>query len=207
MHGAVVVAQFVREGGVGVGGSFETGRPKSKRVEQFWTQMDKEGWGGLENQTIFMHVICVSSLKTKAAIKLLTSVTDFLSSIRKCLNVVFILYTPQKEQAQLVYSNLPHAVLPKPNFTQNVFLDFFCITTFPKPLYRRQRNHMQSWTKDCLSRLPQFLFARSETRLECYHQKVNVRVASRVAKWPKSYDLRKLRNFKKIPENFGTEGK
>ena len=37
---------------------------KVKGVEEFWTWMDKEGGGGrsLENWTMFMDVICVSSL-------------------------------------------------------------------------------------------------------------------------------------------------
>ena len=35
--------------------------------------------------------------------------------------------------------------------------------------------------------------------LDYYHQKVNTRIASRVAKLLKTYDLRKLRNFKQIP--------
>ena len=45
--------------------------------------------------------------------------------------------------------------------------------------------------------LTQFLFTASETELDYYHQKVNVRVASRVAEPPKTYyDLRRLVNFK-----------
>ena len=39
-----------------------------------------------------------------------------------------------------------------------------------------------------------------------YHQKVNVRVASRVAERLKTWDLRKLGNFKKIPEMLGFDG-
>ena len=34
--------------------------------------------------------------------------------------------------------------------------------------------------------------------LDYYHQKVRVRVASRVAKRLKTYDLKKLENFKKV---------
>ena len=45
-------------------GSFEIGRPRSrgwKHFERRWTM----GVGDLENWTIFMDVICVSSLKVK----------------------------------------------------------------------------------------------------------------------------------------------
>ena len=45
--------------------------------------------------------------------------------------------------------------------------------------------------------LAQFLCPTSETELDYYHQKVNVRVDSRIAKWLKTYDLRKLRISKK----------
>ena len=48
--------------------------------------------------------------------------------------------------------------------------------------------------------LAQFLFATSETELDYYPQKVNVRVTSRVAKRLTSWDIRKLGNFKKTPE-------
>ena len=47
----------------GRGGSFEIGHPRSRGWNDFgrsWTR----GVGGLENWIIFMHVICVSSLKT-----------------------------------------------------------------------------------------------------------------------------------------------
>ena len=54
--------------------------------------------------------------------------------------------------------------------------------------------------------LAQFLFTKSETELDHYHQKVNVRVASRVAKRLKTWDLRKLGNFKKILEMLGFDG-
>ena len=49
----------------------------------------------------------------------------------------------------------------------------------------------------------QFLFTTCETELDYYHQKVNILVASRVAKRLKTYDLMKLRNLKKIPEMLG----
>ena len=42
--------------------------------------------------------------------------------------------------------------------------------------------------------------------LDYHHQKVNVRVASRVAERLKAHDLRKLENFKKIPEMLGFDG-
>ena len=46
---------------MGGGDSLETGQPSSRGVEQCWTWMGK-GVGGLENETIFMDVICVLSL-------------------------------------------------------------------------------------------------------------------------------------------------
>ena len=52
--------------------------------------------------------------------------------------------------------------------------------------------------------LSQLVFTTSETKLAYYHQKVNVRVASRVAERLK--DLRKLGNFKKIPKMLGFDG-
>ena len=51
--------------------------------------------------------------------------------------------------------------------------------------------------------LAQFLFTTSETKLDYYYQKMNGRVASRVAEKLKTYDLRKLVSFNKIPEMFG----
>ena len=51
--------------------------------------------------------------------------------------------------------------------------------------------------------LIQFLFTIWETELDYYHQKVNVRVASRVAKELKIYDLGRLGNLKKMPEILG----
>ena len=44
-------------------------------------------------------------------------------------------------------------------------------------------------------------------KLDYYHQKVNVRVASRVAEPLKTSDLRKLGNFKEIPGMLGFYGK
>ena len=43
--------------------------------------------------------------------------------------------------------------------------------------------------------LAQFVFTTSETELNYYHHRVNVQV--------ETYDLRKLGNFKKIPEMLG----
>ena len=48
--------------------------------------------------------------------------------------------------------------------------------------------------------LTQFLFTTSETELHYYHQKVNVRVASRVFERLNTQDPRKWRNFKKISD-------
>ena len=42
--------------------------------------------------------------------------------------------------------------------------------------------------------------------LDYYHQKANARVALRVAEQPKTKDLRKSENFKKIPEILGIHG-
>ena len=52
--------------------------------------------------------------------------------------------------------------------------------------------------------LKQFPFTTSERELDYYHQMVNKRVASRVAKRIKDY--RKLRNSKNIPEMLGIDG-
>ena len=51
--------------------------------------------------------------------------------------------------------------------------------------------------------LAQFLFTTSETELDYYHWNVNIRVASRAAERRKAQDVRKLWNFKKIPEILG----
>ena len=48
--------------------------------------------------------------------------------------------------------------------------------------------------------LAQFLYTTSEKELDYYHRKVNVRVASRIVERLKTYDLKKLGNFKKIPK-------
>ena len=50
--------------------------------------------------------------------------------------------------------------------------------------------------------LEQFFFTTSETKLDYYHHKVSVRVASRVPEL-----LKKLGNFKKIPEMLAFDGK
>ena len=46
-------------------GSFEIGRPRSRRWNNFGRRWTREV-GGLKNWTIFMDVICVSSLKVNA---------------------------------------------------------------------------------------------------------------------------------------------
>ena len=51
----------------------------------------------------------------------------------------------------------------------------------------------------------QFLFNTSETVLDHYNHKVDVRVASRVAKQFQTQDLRKLGNFKKTAEMLGLD--
>ena len=51
----------------------------------------------------------------------------------------------------------------------------------------------------------QYLFIPSETELDYYHQKVNVRVTSRVHEQLKM-DLRKLGNFKRITGMLGYHG-
>ena len=55
--------------------------------------------------------------------------------------------------------------------------------------------------------LAQFSFTASKTELDCYHQKLYVQVASGWLKteWLKTWDLRKLGKFKKIPEMLGTD--
>ena len=54
--------------------------------------------------------------------------------------------------------------------------------------------------------LVQVFFTTSETELDYYHQKVSVRVASRIAERLKTQDLRKLGNLRKIPEILGIDG-
>ena len=53
--------------------------------------------------------------------------------------------------------------------------------------------------------LAKFLSFTKKTELHCYHQKVNVRVASRLAKQHRTQDRGKLGKFKKITERFGFE--
>ena len=60
--------------------------------------------------------------------------------------------------------------------------------------------------KDFFIFLAQFVFTASELELNYYHQKVHVRVASRVAERLKTRDLTKLGNFKKISEMLGFDG-
>ena len=54
--------------------------------------------------------------------------------------------------------------------------------------------------------LTQFLITTSEWELDYYHEKVNVKVASQVAKPRKTWDLRRLGNFKEISELLGIVG-
>ena len=54
--------------------------------------------------------------------------------------------------------------------------------------------------------LTQFVFTTSETELDYYNQKVNVRVASRVAEQRKTSDVWQLGNFIKIREILGLNG-
>ena len=73
-----------------MGGSFEIGRPRSRRWKNFglrWTR----GMRGLENWTTFMNVICASSLtvlrkSNKYYFKILTKFMVFLSIL--CQNRV-----------------------------------------------------------------------------------------------------------------------
>ena len=55
--------------------------------------------------------------------------------------------------------------------------------------------------------LAQFAFTTTETELEYYYQKVNVRVAVRVTERLKTWDLKKLWNLKKILEMLGFDSK
>ena len=54
--------------------------------------------------------------------------------------------------------------------------------------------------------LAHYLFTRSETELGYYHYHVNVRVASRVTERRKTFEVKKLENFNKIPEILGFDG-
>ena len=60
------------------------------------------------------------------------------------------------------------------------------------------RLKLQSWTKHL-----ETFWLLSTSELDYYDQKVNVRVASRVAERLKTQNLRKLRNFKNIPKMLG----
>ena len=59
MHGVVAVPQFVGEGGGG--GSFKIGCLRSKGWNDLGRRWTREV-AGLENQTIFMDIVCVSFL-------------------------------------------------------------------------------------------------------------------------------------------------
>ena len=53
--------------------------------------------------------------------------------------------------------------------------------------------------------LAEFVLSTSETELDYYQQKVNVRVASRMAEQFKIEDFRKLENFTKILQMLGSD--
>ena len=55
--------------------------------------------------------------------------------------------------------------------------------------------------------LAQLVFTASETDVDYYHQKVNLRVASRVVERLETQGLMKLVNFKRIPEMLGFDDK
>ena len=65
------------------------------------------------------------------------------------------------------------------------------------------------WTifVDSFHILAQFPFTTSERGLDCYHQKVNIPVSSRVTKRNNTEFLKKLGNFKKISAVLGITGK
>ena len=65
-------------------------------------------------------------------------------------------------------------------------------------------NHSQNICRHFLV-LAQLSFTTSKLDLDYYHLKVNEHVASRIAEQLKN--LRKLGNFKKIPENLSIDGK
>ena len=54
--------------------------------------------------------------------------------------------------------------------------------------------------------LEQFYFTTTERELDYFHQKLSVRVHSRATEGLTTQDLRKLRNFQKIPEMLGFDG-
>ena len=72
----------------------------------------------------------------------------------------------------------------------------------------KEFQRQQSWTKhlQTFSLLAQFVHTTSEMELDYHHQKVNVRVASRVSERLMTQEIRKLRSFKKITEMFGFNG-
>ena len=83
------------------------------------------------------------------------------------------------------------------------FLGFRCIFKETKP---KKKIFRQSWTK-------LWTFSRFST-ISRHHKwnrirslNVDERVTKPVAKWQKTYDLKKLENFKQIPEIFRFDGK
>ena len=86
-------------------------------------------------------------------------------------------------------------------FTKNwSFLKLPCIF---KEVEVKKNIFTQSWKKTfcrLFHVLAQFPFAIRESELNHYHQKVNLRVASRAEERLKTLDFRKLPNFKEISE-------
>ena len=87
-----------------------------------------------------------------------------------------------------------------------VFLDYKCIF---KEVETKKKNFRQSLTKH-LQNFSSF----SSTSLQYkwngtkfYHWKMNVGITSRIVVWLKAEDLRKLGNYKKVPERFAFDGK
>ena len=68
---------------------------------------------------------------------------------------------------------------------------------------------IQSWVKHLKSfqRFTTISLDHKWNGIRFYHQKVNLRVPLRVTEPLKTYDLRKIRNYKKIPEMSGFDGK
>ena len=78
-----------------------------------------------------------------------------------------------------------------------------------KEVKTKRKNFRKSWKSICwhFNILPQLPYTTSERELYYYQQKLNVWLASRVGDQLKTYDLRKLVNFKEILETLGIDGK
>ena len=91
-----------------MGGSFEIGRPRSRGWKNFgcsWTR----GMGGLENWTIFMDVICVSSLIVPCLYCLLPEA----ATIGVLLKKAFVNFTEKHLQAcNFIKKRLQHSYFP-----------------------------------------------------------------------------------------------